>query len=62
MITPTQIVAAANQIGERGNVSVRYEYDRVKREFRFRFYRQRYYIGSTLDPKEVIPKMEKYAS
>ena len=52
----------ANHIGQSVGLSCRYEYDRAKQKFMYRFYRHGRYIGAVSDPKRVVAKMERYAT
>ncbi len=53
-------VTAANEIGREKGVVVRYEYDRIKQSFRFRFYRHGTYVGCAAKPEAVMSKMHQF--
>lgn len=55
------VVSLANRIGRPLRLLCKYEQDRARRVFAFRFYRHGIFIGSTTDPKKVIHKMGKFA-
>lgn len=50
----------ANAIGKPKGVQCKYEWDRVKRVFVWRFYRRNIAIGSTATPGEVVKRMTKF--
>lgn len=56
------LVAIANQIGNRGYLTCRYTMDRKKGQFAFCFYRRGAFLGSTMNPKKVLERMKKYAT
>lgn len=51
----------ATEIGIKYGLRCKYEYDRRKRTFVYRFFRHGCFIGATADPTKVVSLMEKYA-
>lgn len=62
MASPSAPVNLANLIGRPAGLFCRYEYDRAKQKFMYRFYRRGHYIGATGDPAQVVAKMERYVT
>lgn len=62
MASPLAPVFVANSIGQPVGLSCRYEYDRVKQKFMYRFFRRGRYLGAVGDPAKVVAKMERYAT
>lgn len=64
MALPAEITAAlavANEIGAPKRLTCRYEWDRQKNRFLFRFFRRGMFIGATGDASRVAVKMAAFA-
>ena len=61
MTDPQMPARLATEIGRPHGLACRYEYDRVRGVFCYRFTRHGRFIGSTTDAKKVVAKMERYA-
>lgn len=62
MASPLAHANVANLIGQSVGLTCRYEYDRTKQKFMYRFFRRGRYLGAVSDPKRVVAKMERYAT
>jgi len=62
MTDPGLPARQATAIGKGKGLTCRYEYDRAKRKFMYRFFRHGCYLGATSKPEEVVAKMTRYAT
>lgn len=60
--SPQHVANVATEIGRRKGLVCRYEYDRAKGKFMYRFFRRGMFLGSVGNASRVISKMERYAA